>query len=69
MANSDDAIRKDVNEAATAATATTGSAAVINPDPPADDVLDGVIIEHCFSTLLLYLLYLHISATNDFGSV
>ena len=55
MANSDDAIRKDVNEATTAATATTGSAAV-KPDPPVNDVDGGDIIEHCFYSL--YLLYL-----------
>ena len=50
MANSDDAIRKDVNEATTEATTTTGSVAV-NPGPPVDDVDGGVIIEHCFYSL------------------
>ena len=45
MTNSDDAIKKDVNEATTAATTTTGSVAV-NPDPPVDDVDGGDIIEH-----------------------
>ena len=68
MTNSDDAIRKDVNEATTAATTTTGSVAV-NPDPPVDDVDGGDIIEHYTLDLIAMVFWIGRGNENDSDAI